>query len=135
MPRSTRFCHYIFNTLTVVSVLLVLAAVGLWVDGPLLGNERIWNVSDSLQFQNEDRVWFGRSDPNLFANKIFDVPHWFFALIFAILPAVWFFLWFWRRRPMVGKCPACGYDLTGNESGVCPECGAGLALINQHDGE
>ena len=20
-------------------------------------------------------------------------------------------------------CPACGYDLTGNTSGVCPECG------------
>ena len=22
-----------------------------------------------------------------------------------------------------GLCPACGYDLTGNTSGVCPECG------------
>ncbi len=26
----------------------------------------------------------------------------------------------WRRE---GKCPECGYDLTGNISGVCPECG------------
>lgn len=26
------------------------------------------------------------------------------------------------RRPLSGKC-ACGYDLTGNVSGVCPECG------------
>jgi hypothetical protein len=27
-----------------------------------------------------------------------------------------------RRR--VGLCPQCGYDLTGNVSGRCPECGA-----------
>lgn len=28
------------------------------------------------------------------------------------------------RRISQGLCPACGYDLTGNVSGVCPECGA-----------
>ena len=28
-----------------------------------------------------------------------------------------------RRRHRKGLCPACGYDLTGNESRVCPECG------------
>ena len=28
-----------------------------------------------------------------------------------------------RRRITCGLCPACGYDLTGNVSGVCPECG------------
>ena len=27
-----------------------------------------------------------------------------------------------RRRS--GQCAHCAYDLTGNESGVCPECGA-----------
>ena len=26
----------------------------------------------------------------------------------------------WRKH---GRCPACGYSLTGNVSGVCPECG------------
>lgn len=26
-----------------------------------------------------------------------------------------------RRRP--GACLTCGYDLTGNVSGICPECG------------
>ncbi len=25
-----------------------------------------------------------------------------------------------------GKCGQCGYDLTGNVSGVCPECGTKL---------
>ncbi len=28
-----------------------------------------------------------------------------------------------RRRRRAGLCIKCGYDLTGNESGVCPECG------------
>lgn len=28
----------------------------------------------------------------------------------------------WRRRRK-GLCLKCGYDLTGNESGICPECG------------
>ena len=27
------------------------------------------------------------------------------------------------RRAATGHCPACGYNLTGNASGVCPECG------------
>ena len=27
------------------------------------------------------------------------------------------------RRWRQGRCKACGYDLTGNVSGVCPECG------------
>jgi len=27
------------------------------------------------------------------------------------------------RRMAAGRCPSCGYDLTGNVSGRCPECG------------
>ena len=34
-------------------------------------------------------------------------------------------LWFLdRRRPGPGRCRRCNYDLTGNLSGICPECGA-----------
>lgn len=29
-----------------------------------------------------------------------------------------------RRRLRVGACLQCGYDLTGNASGRCPECGS-----------
>lgn len=28
-----------------------------------------------------------------------------------------------RTRRRLGQCLACGYDLTGNVSGRCPECG------------
>lgn len=33
----------------------------------------------------------------------------------------------WERRLeriRRGQCPECAYDLTGNVSGTCPECGA-----------
>jgi len=29
-----------------------------------------------------------------------------------------------HHRLQFGCCPGCGYNLTGNTSGVCPECGA-----------
>jgi rubrerythrin len=28
-----------------------------------------------------------------------------------------------ERRAAKGACRVCGYDLTGNVSGICPECG------------
>ena len=31
-----------------------------------------------------------------------------------------------ERRQNVGRCARCEYDLTGNVSGVCPECGTPL---------
>jgi uncharacterized membrane-anchored protein len=34
--------------------------------------------------------------------------------------AVWYHKW---RQPQAGHCQNCGYNLTGNVSGVCPECG------------
>lgn len=37
------------------------------------------------------------------------------------------FLYRRRRRGRLGLCPRCGYDLTANVSGTCPECGAFVA--------
>ena len=39
----------------------------------------------------------------------------------ALIPAV--IAWKRLRRPLPGHCRKCGYDLTGNTSGTCPECG------------
>jgi hypothetical protein len=48
-------------------------------------------------------------------------PLWLLFLLVAIPTG---FL-FWRdyRRIPEGHCQACGYNLTGNTSGICPECG------------
>ncbi len=52
-------------------------------------------------------------------------PLWAASIIFAAYPALAFIrgpLRRWRRRRQ-GRCVPCGYDLTGNTSGTCPECG------------
>jgi len=50
------------------------------------------------------------------------LPFWLLFFFFA-MPTAWLFHRDrWRVRPSC--CPRCGYDLTGNTSGVCSECGA-----------
>ena len=47
-----------------------------------------------------------------------------YVLLFAALPALALLIRFrraWRVRR--GLCPDCSYNLTGNTSGICPECG------------
>ena len=50
-----------------------------------------------------------------------NMPIWPLALVTAILPAI--ALVHERRRPRSHLCTKCFYDLTGNTSGTCPECG------------
>ncbi len=49
-------------------------------------------------------------------------PYWLLVVVVGVPTAVLW--WLDRRRFPPGHCPRCGYDLTGNVSGVCPECGA-----------
>jgi hypothetical protein len=52
------------------------------------------------------------------------VPHWFLALLFAILPALHLRAHIRSRRlHRAGHCPRCGYDLRATPE-RCPECGA-----------
>jgi Flp pilus assembly protein TadB len=52
------------------------------------------------------------------------------AVVVGMIAAAGLPAWYWWRRPYrdarraeKGLCVRCGYDLTGNVSGVCPECG------------
>lgn len=55
------------------------------------------------------------------------IPYWPAILIGAALSLPWLprRIRAWRagRRFRHGLCMTCGYDLTGNTSGICPECG------------
>lgn len=57
---------------------------------------------------------------------VIDVPLWIPILSTLIVTG-----WLWRRdrrRSAPGFC-RCGYNLTGNVSGVCPECGSETANV------
>jgi len=64
-----------------------------------------------------------------------NVPAIWLCVALAIFPTIWIFLRLtdgpriasMRRRS--GLCVHCGYNLTGNTSGVCPECGRSTTAI------
>ncbi len=57
-------------------------------------------------------------------------PFWLPALATIVVPSCWFvgFLRH-RRQKMIGRCVRCGYSLTGNVSGICPECGTHVQAL------
>ena len=66
------------------------------------------------------------------------VPHWFLALLFALLPAIQLGAFLRsRKRRREGHCRKCGYDLraTPEKGGAllerCPECGTGTEVGGQ----
>ena len=56
-------------------------------------------------------------------------PLWLPTALAAVTPAAWLVRAHRRarRRRAGGFCTRCGYDLTGNVSGTCPECGTAVA--------
>jgi len=49
--------------------------------------------------------------------------------MFILAAIAW---WTYQRRAKPGHC-RCGYDLTGNVSGRCPECGASISVGATHE--
>jgi len=61
-------------------------------------------------------MWLPRVERTLIV-----LPLWIPFLIVAVLTV---FLWWTDRRIPPHCCQNCGYNLTGNVSGICPECGS-----------
>lgn len=57
-----------------------------------------------------------------YGGQFLTVPLLYLFILFALLPSVWCWKVFRNRRKPEG-CRHCGYSLTGNVSGTCPECG------------
>ena len=81
--------------------------------------------SVSAPFWTQDTDWEWYLLPERGGNRTWDyisIPMWILFVITALPTTV---LWFRdRRRYTPGYCQRCGYNLTGNVSGRCPECGA-----------
>jgi len=78
----------------------------------------IWrNPYTSTPNWNHHAAWANNS-----TTLAVSVPLWWVAAPLLLLTAILW--WLDRRRVPPGHCRKCGYDLTGNVTGVCPECGA-----------
>ena len=84
-----------------------------------------------FQHQSWFDPWFegwSSSHPSGFAieewprrEKVVMFPLWLPVVLFAVMPVVWMI---GRRGSPSNRCPTCSYSLTGNTSGICPECGS-----------
>ncbi|MCH8243527.1 MAG: hypothetical protein IH897_13095 [Planctomycetes bacterium] len=56
------------------------------------------------------------------------VPVWLLVVAVGFPTAI---LWWRDRRLKAGFCKVCKYDLTGNVSGTCPECGTAVGRASK----
>ena len=106
---------------------LSIVSGGIWLhwiaDDPstFSGEDEGWSIHNS----GPQRLWWfayrSSGGPNRLPHyqNLF-IPLWAPLLAIAI-PTAW--LWWRDRRHPPGHCRKCGYDLTGNVTGVCSECG------------
>ncbi len=91
-----------------------------WSDGPTRGAEFTFGASrgeSGLELPSYDRT-------QIFGQRLsiaFKLPLWLPFVFIAALTAP--LLWQGLQLRPANSCQACGYDLTGNVSGKCPECG------------
>ncbi|GMU83347.1 MAG: hypothetical protein AMXMBFR47_32170 [Planctomycetota bacterium] len=84
-------------------------------------DKRSWAVESN---DGPVRPGFGLSRKIHLNDEVVIMPLWVIAGVLMAWPAVVLVVTRFRRRMrMAGLCRACGYDLRGNVSGACPECG------------
>jgi hypothetical protein len=140
----------LLNFVAVVSLLLCLVTVGLWAE-TMNQTWTIWRWGSEPQ-PHAARVGRGviviehypppitfSDTGNELVPSLIDQP-WIvegsirlavLAAIFLLLPTFWLSTFAYsrlqrRHRLLHQLCASCGYDLTWNTSGVCPECGTAV---------
>jgi hypothetical protein len=114
--------------LVLVALILSGAALGYW-----LTFEFSYHVSPTLRihgfpipvaiFQLESGGWVDFITPMPWLIAFLDLM---FSALLATAPMA-FRCWRYRRhQPEAPLCDGCGYNLTGNTSGRCPECGSSV---------
>ncbi len=84
--------------------------------------ERSWAIWDSGTFRGTRKVSYRLS--------FLCCPIWIPLIVLPVYPALVIIRGPYRRhrRHKKGLCLKCGYNLTGNVSGVCPECGRPIRM-------
>ncbi len=73
-------------------------------------------------------VCFGGYDTFMLPDRNVLMPIWECFALTSVMPLIGLYQLVRRmNRGVRGLCPTCSYNLTGNSSGVCPECGTAAA--------
>lgn len=100
---------------------------------PRISFERGLSVASDLRLLRPRFSWLGleHATDSSFGTESIRVPTWMLVVVFSLLP-----LWresrryAKRRRSRANLCIECGYNLTGNTSGTCPECGTKVPVTS-----
>lgn len=106
------------------------AGFSVTIDDPsLILHQRALPTYDLMRVSTAG-MWF---PPIQLDDPYYTLPYWLFLLV--TVPA-WVVLQHraLRRRVREGACLACGYDVTGNVSGVCSECGGQTRSFQESKG-
>ncbi len=127
----------------VVLTLLVLSTVVVYIDSYItVPNPRVWVVQRVVVVYINPGTLVVAVGPNLYLKEFsvfgfecrlqsrsgivrYIIPFWMPFILFATYPTIAFIRCPLRRyrRRRIGLCIHCGYNLTGNTTGVCSECG------------
>lgn len=85
-----------------------------------------------LHAREQSDVWHSPGGMRMHYELWLSIPIWLLTINLGFLPALASFLWAVKtlrraRRRFLNHCQRCGYNLTGNTSGTCPECGHKLS--------
>jgi len=117
--------------MSVLSLLLCMGTVAAWVASCLHPGVLGWG-EDVLGWE-DGSVVFGRGSISgnqaVFYGLPRGIPLWLISPGFLMVACLfgWAARALPRSEPCNGTCLACGYNLTGNISGICPECGTATA--------
>jgi hypothetical protein len=111
----------------------------LWLSayGPVLGNRTYWLIAGAVQVVAQIVLTVPLTQYARRAGFYGPAIGWGLPVLVAALACV-VIIWLVRRwitrslreelnRRGLPTCLACGYDLTGNVSGTCPECGTTIS--------
>lgn len=117
----------LFNLLAAVSMVMLATTAILWIGSHISPWElsiRRAHGDFHLQMWSRDGHFYIGETHHF---EYWLIGYWKLLILFLLLPARQTFVW--RRAKVqskVGLCIACGYNLTGNVSGICPECGTAI---------
>jgi hypothetical protein len=81
-------------------------------------------ISPKLMQGRTDRQWYFSASFSPQTEIILQFPLWGIVALSLLLPTYASARVLKRRKWLrTGRCASCGYYLTGNTSGICPECG------------